>query len=274
MSVWRCPVCGGIFTEDSRSLVCAKRHTFDRARSGYVNLLPVNHKRTKDPGDNALMVQARRRFLSKGYYKPLSDALCRIVCGYMPENGILLDAGCGEGYYTKNVCSALETARKTAEVYGVDIAKCAVDAAAKSCRSADFSVASIFHLPLGNGICDVMMSLFAPYCGDEFRRVIKTGGKMILVIPGEEHLMGLKRAVYDNPYKNQVQDYKLDGFNFLGAEPVKDEIFLDNAEDIQSLFSMTPYYYKTGREEHRRLEALRELKTEISFIILQYEKEV
>ena len=97
---------------------------------------------------------------------------------------------------------------------------------------------------------------------------------MVLVIPGEMHLMGLKQAIYDKPYANEVQDYALEGFRFLGAERVEAEIFLENSEDIRSLFSMTPYYYKTGREEHRRLEELEELRTQISFEILQYEKEV
>ncbi len=274
MSIWSCPVCGEALTSEGRSLICSKRHTFDRAKSGYVNLLPVNRKRTKDPGDNVLMVKARRDFLSKDYYKPMSDALCNIVQGFMAEGSVLLDAGCGEGYYTKNVCTALESTGQAFSVYGVDIAKCAVDVAAKSCKAADFAVGSVFHLPVLDKSCDVLMSLFAPYCGEEFSRVLKPGGKMILVIPDENHLMGLKKAVYDKPYANRVQDYELQGFKFSGAEKVGSEIYLDNSEDIQSLFSMTPYFYKTGREEHKRLEALTELHTEIAFQILSYEKEV
>lgn len=274
MSIWSCPICGETLIAEGRSLICSKRHTFDRAKSGYVNLLPANRKRTKDPGDNAFMVKARRDFLSKDYYKPMSDALCKLVLDFMAEESVLLDAGCGEGYYTKNVCTALESAGRAFYVYGVDIAKCAVDAAAKNCKAADFAVGSVFHLPASDGICDVLMSLFAPYCGVEFSRVLKPGGKMILVIPDEDHLMGLKKAIYDKPYANQVQDYELQGFKFLGTEKVRSEICLDNSEDIRSLFSMTPYYYKTGRGEHKRLEALTELHTEIAFQLLSYEKEV
>lgn len=274
MSIWSCPVCGGAMERRERSLVCSKGHMFDYARSGYVNLLPVNRKRTKDPGDNALMVQARRSFLNAGYYKPLCDRLCGVLVPLSPAQGVLLDAGCGEGYYTKNAAEALAQSGKQMEVYGVDIAKCAVDAAAKSCKSAGFAVGSVFHLPVKDESCDVLMSLFAPYCGGEFQRVLKPEGKMVLVIPGKLHLMGLKQAIYDKPYANEVQDYALEGFRFLGAERVEAEIFLENSEDIRSLFSMTPYYYKTGREEHRRLEELEELRTQISFEILQYEKEV
>ncbi len=274
MNFWSCPICGEGLEAKDRSLVCSRNHTYDRARSGYVNLLPVSRKRTKDPGDNSLMVQARKSFLGKDYYKSMCDALCSIVCGFMPEGGVLLDAGSGEGYYTKNVCTALEEEGKAAKVLGVDIAKCAVDAAAKSCKAADFAVGSVFHLPVLSESCDVLMSLFAPYCGEEFMRVLKPYGKMVLVIPGENHLMGLKRAVYNKPYTNSVQEYTLSGFRFLGAEKIHGEIFMDSSEDIQNLFSMTPYYYKTGREEHSRLEALTELRTEIAFQILSYEKEV
>ncbi|MGN0630921.1 MAG: putative RNA methyltransferase [Ruminococcus sp.] len=272
MSIWICPVCSGLLSEKGRSLVCGKAHSFDMAKSGYVNLLSVTRKKTKNPGDNALMVNARRSFLSHGYYKPMSDRLCGVIDSFMSEKRVLLDAGCGEGYYTKNVADALLKNGKAPEIYGVDIAKCAADAAAKSCKNARFAVGSVFHLPAADNSCDVLMSLFAPYCGDEFKRVLKKDGKMVLVIPGKTHLWGLKKAVYDTPYENEVQDYALDGFEFLGTEKISYEIFLDNPEDIQSLFSMTPYYYKTGRKEHSRLEALTELHTEVSFEILQYRK--
>lgn len=272
MSIWSCPVCGEFLLKQGRSLVCKKNHSFDYARSGYVNLLPVSRKRTKAPGDNALMINARRSFLRNGYYKPMSDKLCEIVNTFIPSNGVLFDAGCGEGYYTKNVMEALCVNGKNPEIYGVDIAKCAADAAAKSCKEAEFAVGSVFHLPVIDKSSDVLMSLFAPYCGDEFRRVLKPDGKMILVIPGKDHLWGLKKAIYNMPYENNVQDYELSGFEFIGTEKVDFDIFIPNAEDIQNLFTMTPYYYKTGREEHIRLENLKELYTEVSFEILQYRR--
>ncbi len=272
--VWSCPVCGLPLDWQGRSLICTKGHTFDAARSGYVNLLPVSRKRTKDPGDNAQMVQARRAFLGAGYYQPLCARLCEVMEQCAVSGGTLLDAGCGEGYYTRHVAKHLEACNMAMQVCGVDIAKCAVDAAAKSCKRASFAVGSVFHLPVQEESCDVLMSLFAPYCGSEFQRVLKEKGRMLLVIPGKWHLMGLKEAIYETPYPNEVQDYHLDGFSFLGAEHVDAEIFLPCAEDIRNLFSMTPYYYKTGRAEHARLQALEQLRTQISFEILQYEKEV
>ncbi|MDE6019624.1 MAG: methyltransferase domain-containing protein [Ruminococcus sp.] len=272
MSIWSCPVCGENLLKREKSLVCKKNHSFDYARSGYVNLLPVSRKKTKLPGDNALMINARRSFLSRDFYKPMSDSLCNVVDTFMPYGGVLFDAGCGEGYYTKNVYQSLSDSDKNAEIYGVDISKYAADAAAKSCRTAKFAVGSVFHIPVIDNSCDVLMSLFAPYCGDEFRRVLKPNGKMILVIPGRRHLWGLKKAIYSAPYENNVQDYKLSGFEFLGTEKVDYEIILKSADDIQNLFTMTPYYYKTGIQEHMRLKSLSELSTEVSFEILKYRK--
>ena len=93
-----------------------------------------------------------------------------------------------------------------------------------------------------------------------------------MAIPAEDHLMSLKAAVYDKPYKNQTADYEVEGFDFLESRKISRSIFIDNPKDIQSLFSMTPYYYKTGEEGHRRLEALESLETEASFEVLIYKR--
>ena len=100
MSVWRCPICAASMQHEEHSLHCLNGHCFDLAKSGYVNLLPVQQKHTKQPGDNLQMVRARRDFLQAGYYQPFQQALCAMVVQAMPQQGILLDAGCGDGYYT------------------------------------------------------------------------------------------------------------------------------------------------------------------------------
>ncbi len=249
---------------------CAKGHTFDTARSGYVNLLPSNYKHAKNPGDNAVMMRARRKFLDAGHYAPLLQALEKAVVRCGKPGGVLIDAGCGEGYYTQGVSMALATAEKPMEIYGVDISKSAADAAAKRCPNARFAVGSVYHLPVTDRCCDVLMTIFAPYCGNEFRRILHKNGTMIMVIPGQQHLWGLKEAIYDVPYPNAVRDYALEGFELMQAEYVDSWLKLENPEDIQNLFQMTPYYYKTGREEHARLAQLQSLSTQISFEILQY----
>ena len=272
---WICPVCGRPLREEETRYACARGHSFDRAKSGYVNLLSGGGH-AKLPGDNRMMVRARRAFLEQGFYRPLAEALCGEMlalqrrCGW--EAPALLDAGCGEGYYTGAVMRALgETCRPA--VYGVDISKFALDAAAKQNRDCRFAVASVFHLPVAAGRADCLTSLFAPYCGTEFWRVLKPRGAMVMVIPGRFHLWELKEAVYDRPYENEVRDYALDGFSFRARRAVEDVITLERPEDIRSLFLMTPYYYKTSRQDQEKLFALERLRTRISFEILIYEKE-
>ena len=267
-----CPKCGEILNRNGNSLKCPKNHCYDLAASGYVNLLLSDMMNSKLPGDNKLMVNARRSFLSKGFYMPLANSFAKNVSEYAKNGCTILDAGCGEGYYTGKISEQLSASGKSADIFGIDISKNAVNAAAKRYKDICFAAASIFHLPFGDGSCDILATLFAPYCGEEFLRVLKKGGIMVMAIPGERHLWGLKKAVYDKPYLNEVKDYALDGFEFLGTEKISYDISLDNAEDIRSLFSMTPYYYKTSEEGHKRLEALVSLDTEVSFEILTYRK--
>ncbi len=261
-----CPKCGSALIREGKSFLCPQRHCFDIAKSGYVNLLTADRMNSALPGDNKLMVQSRKKFLDKGYYKPLADALCSTVLRYAQTGCTVLDAGCGEGWYTEKIAQALEDIN--AEILGIDISKFAADYAARRTKAAQFAVASVFHMPVETESCDIVTSLFAPWCGEEILRVLKGGGLLIMVIPSERHLWQLKCAVYDEPYPNEAKDYGLDGFEFLGTEKVAGEIFLPSNEDIKALFSMTPYFYKTGAEGHERLEKLERLATEIGFEVL------
>ena len=269
-SLFVCPLCGEKLTRRENSYFCPNGHCHDVAREGYTYLLPVNQKHSKAPGDDKAMAAARSAFLSKEYYAPLRDTLCQLVVSLTGDAPAVLDSGCGEGYYTEGVSKALAQADLQMETYGVDISKSAADAAAKRCPNAHFAVGSVYHLPVADRCCDMLMTIFAPYCGEEYHRVLHKGGTMLMVIPGQQHLWGLKEAIYDVPYPNAVRDYALDGFELIQAEYVDSWLKLDDPADIQNLFQMTPYYYKTGREEHARLEQLESLSTQISFEILQY----
>ena len=269
MSIFVCPVCGGSLGISGNSYTCPKGHSFDRAKSGYVNLLLSKHMGKTVHGDNKLMVQARRRFLDKGYYRPLCDALCDAVAENF-EGKAIIDAGCGEGYYTGAIIDRLKSQDIAADVCGIDISKAAVEYCARRCREAELAVASVFHIPVADSSCDMLVTLFAPYCGEEYRRVLKKGGVMIMAIPSEEHLWELKQAVYDTPYKNEVKPYELEGFTFVSARRVTYTMELGSSEDITALFSMTPYYYRTGREQQERLAQLQQLTTKADFELLVY----
>ena len=271
-----CPVCQTPITTTEDGGVCRKGHRFDRARSGYMHLLPANRKHAKNPGDDKLMVDARRKFLDKGYYRPLADTVSRLAGEWLAarpnQTPCVLDAGCGEGYYTTLLYDALCRRGLNPDVLGVDISKLALDKAAKRQKAIFYVVASVFHLPVPDACCDLLCSLFSPYCSEEYQRVIRPGGAMLLVIPGENHLWELKQAIYERPYKNQVKPFALEGFTLLDHMQVHDTIYLAEHNDIENLFKMTPYYYKTSEQDQARLLGRGELTTQIEFEVLLYRK--
>lgn len=271
MPTFLCPVCHNPLAGEA-SLRCDKGHCFDRSKSGYVNLLDIKQKRSKLPGDNKQMAAARRDFLNGGFYEPLSDAV-NSACEQLLANcnaPAVLDAGCGEGYYTERLFRFLEESGSCPELYGVDISKFALDIAAKRCKKAHFAVASAFHMPLPDASFDLILNLFAPYSGAEYIRLLKPEGYFLMAIPGENHLWELKQAVYPKPYKNKPKSPELEGFAFLSSQTIRYRLTLENGEDIQHLFAMTPYYYRTPEEGLKRLAALSHLEVQCEFELLLY----
>lgn len=263
-----CPVCGQALHFEEAACACENGHRFDRAREGYVNLLPPGH--SVHTGDSPEMVRARRAFLSRGYYTPLAETLGRAAAEMTPPGGMLLDAGCGEGYYTARMASACGPDVCTA---GFDIAKEAAKKAAKNCPAAFFAVGGIFHMPILSGAVDCLASVFAPYSAEEFARVVRPGSFVLAVVPGRRHLFGVKRVVYDTPYENDEQGYDLPGFTPAGRRTVAADIQLATPDDIRSLFSMTPYFWKSPKEGVERLYSLETLETPIEFVLLFYRRE-
>ena len=122
-----CPVCGGALHREERSLRCGAGHCYDIARQGYVNLLRTNRSKDKRHGDDKRMVAARTAFLDAGYYAPLRDAVAAAATEYTSGDAGVLDAGCGEGYYTAHVLHTLQAQGKSPSVCGVDISRDALN---------------------------------------------------------------------------------------------------------------------------------------------------
>ena len=118
MSLFRCPVCKAPLAREARAYACPSGHSYDLAREGYAYLLPPNQKHSAAPGDDRRMAQARRDFLSKGYYAPLLNTLCCQILSLCGESPVILDAGCGEGYYTAGIFQALEKFRRVLRLGG------------------------------------------------------------------------------------------------------------------------------------------------------------
>ena len=282
--LWRCPVCGGdlsVLPEEKR-YACEKRHSFDIARQGYVNLLLPQKRGSQQPGDSPDMVRARSGFLEGGYYEGFSDgvnALC--LDALRSENkysAVLADAGCGEGYYTVRLCRALSENGISARFAGFDLARDAVLRGAKRANAAGyakevtFAAASLFEMPLQDASLDGVVNLFAPTSDAEFARVLRPGGFLLLAVPAEEHLWGFKAALYDHPYKNEVRRDILPHFTLSEIRRVSYDITLRTPEDIGNLFLMTPYYWKTSVSDREKLSRLETLPTEVSFDLLLYRR--
>lgn len=265
-----CPKCKGELTLDLNTKKCKNNHAFDRAKAGYYNLLLGAGGGTH--GDNADMVLARRDFLSRGYYEPLADRLAALVADVTPHGGCVLDAGCGEGYYTDKIERALALRDSRSNVLAFDISRDAVKNAAKRNRAISLAVATSYDMPLGDGTVDTVFNAFSPLAIPEVLRVLRTGGRFVMVYPGRDHLFGLKSLIYKTPYKNEPQDTTLDGFKLLSHDTLSYVIRLDNGDAIRSLFMMTPYAYRTSREDRERVLSLSEVSTEVEFIIDVYEK--
>lgn len=265
-----CPKCRGALTELDRVKRCAAGHSFDRAREGYYNLLLSSGGGVH--GDNREMVQARRDFLAKGYYRPMARRLSELVLAHTPKCGCVLDAGCGEGYYTDIVENELFLRDGESNLLAYDISKDAVRLASRKNRRVSFAVAGSYDMPVADAYVDTVINVFSPLALDEVRRVLKKGGTFLMVYPDAEHLFALKAAVYDKPYKNSPADTELDGFLHLDTARVEYTMDLCCKEDIRALFMMTPYAYRTGERERGRVQELSHLECEARFCIGVYRK--
>lgn len=272
MSLFCCPNCGEKLERREHAIMCPKGHSFDIARSGYVNLLLSQQIKAKHHGDDKAMVAARRDFLDLDYYDPMRQTMLDLAETAAVPGMAVLDSGCGEGYYTAELTRRLEQKGFAPKTAAIDISKDALILAAKRCPEAEYAVASCFHLPVAENSVDLLLSVFAPYSGDEFLRVLRPGGHLLMVIPLEYHLWGLKQAIYEHPYQNEVKDYALDGFLLEEHRELRYSIHLDTQEKIHNLFLMTPYYYKTSASDQAKVAALDSLDTPIEFGVLLYRR--
>ena len=179
---------------------------------------------------------------------------------------------CGEGYYTAQVLHTLQQQGRMPSVCGVDISRDALICAHRRAPELTLAVASIAHLPVADASCDLLLNVFAPHDAGEFARVLRPRGVLLRVIPLERHLWGLKCAVYDRPYENEVPDPALPGFALAARRELRGTITLRSQAEIEALFCMTPYYYKTGARDQAKLRALDTLTTETEFALLIYKK--
>lgn len=273
-SLFCCPLCGTPLEREKTRWLCPAGHSFDRAAAGYVHLLPANKKHSKDPGDDKAMVAARTAFLDKGYYQPLRDALCQEVAEYAVNfpDPVLLDSGCGEGYYTAGLFQALCEEELAPQIAGVDLSKAALRRAAKRLPEGEFAVASVYHLPLPDASADVLVNIFSPLAIAEFARVLRPWGLFCYAVPSARHLWEMKEVLYQKPYENPVKREEYAGFLWRAVKEIRYTVNLEEQGDIMALFHMTPYAWKTPKEGIARLKELDRLHCQIGFDLHFYQK--
>lgn len=248
---YRCPNCRLALAEEDNGFACTNGHRYDRAKEGYVNLLPGGRLRGRPSGDDEAMVRARRTVFDAGLYAPIIDAVATVI----EEEGVrtdgdavhLLECGSGEGSYL-----AAAAARVRAEAWGIDVSKPAARLAARRHRNHHYAVASTYHLPFDDRAFDVLMSVFAPRPYEEMMRVLRTGGHAVVVRPGPQHLAELKALVYADPRQHR-DPATLDGQEWpapVRVVPVQFELVLDDPGLRLALLEMTPYWW-SARPERR-----------------------
>ncbi len=239
-ALYICPLCKSPLTLDEKIYQCQQKHCYDLAKEGYVNLLPVQFKHSKNPGDNKAMVNARRDFLEQGYYQPLASRLVDLKKQFSDADLPVLDAGCGEGFYTHQ--------HKHAEnlVYGVDIAKEAIKKAAKKYNDCHFSVATLSQLPFSDNYFGCIVSIYAPILEGEFTRSLKTDGYLITVTPAQRHLFELKALIYENAQPHDEEKCPIKDLSLIHQENLSYAMTLKTGTDTLNLLSMTPFAFKAS----------------------------
>lgn len=251
MTAFICPLCQTSFQQKNNSLVCNNNHHFDIAKEGYVNLLPVQAKGSKQPGDNQQMMIARRNFLDSDGYLPLAQKIVQLAKHYLQgiDAAQILDLGCGEGYYTNLVANALPEH----QVYGLDISKVAVRYAAKRYKNVNFCVASAFQVPIADNDLDMIIRIYAPSKAQELARLINKNGYLITVTPAPGHLLQLREVIYEQVKAHPEEHQQLPGLQKLVKVRLNYCLDIQQPQQLIDLINMTPFAWKMSQEKRDKL---------------------
>ena len=127
-------------------------------------------------------------------------------------------------------------------------------------------------MPVFDDMVDAVVNIFAPCVEEEYLRVLKQNGILIVVQAGKEHLMGLKRVLYESAYENDTRADLPTEIELICEERLKYNIDVVGNENLQALFAMTPYYWRTSLEDAKKLEGLEKINTDIDIIFSVYRK--
>jgi len=261
-----CPLDGTAFDASGQQLVCTNGHCFDVAKQGYANLLLVQQKASKDPGDSKAMMVARSRFLDKGVYQPIATRLNELACTQAGLD-VVLDAGCGDGYYLDCLQQVWPTATTTAFV-GLDVSKWAIMAAAKRNAELVWLVGTNKHPPLQAATVDLILAVFGFPCYAPFHSILKPNGRLIVVESGPQHLIELREIIYPSiKAHTPTADVAIpEGFELAETTALTYQTESLQHAQIMDLLTMTPHLYRATQEGKAAAEALSEIQLTVDVV--------
>lgn len=274
-----CPIDGNKLTQQEKQFICDDGHAFDIARQGYVNLLPVQHKRSKQPGDSKAMVLARAHFLDTGIYQPIASMLTELVSAQLSDDSdsCILDAGCGEGYYFYYLMDyfSKDSQSNNLSFIGLDISKDAIIQATKRNKQTSWIVGTNRQPPVIEESIDIILCMFGFVSIDAFKKVLKPGGKIIMVDPGSDHLKELREIIYSEVKTAKKSDSTLleyPEFSLVETKSLRFEKSVDDNEQINNLLLMTPHFYRASKQGKEAACELGELNITVDVVFKVYEK--
>ena len=310
MSLFICPLCQSPLQPADHTWRCdgslnpkQTTHPFDVARQGYINLLPVQQKKSKAPGDSQQSIEARKRFLNAGHYQPLNDLICqKMTALLMAKKASLkqknkpinwLDIGCGEGYYTQAMAqtgmdmliaadiskpAVVELAR-TSKALGRLWYQGAEEAKEDGTYAAAIYplVTSAAHLPLRAHSINGISSIFSPILPAAFNEALSDAGYLIIAKPDIGHLATMREALFDDVREHDSEKFLQElapYFQLLETHHVSSSLNL-SAEELADLMTMTHYAYRARSDKRQALlaeVAAQPFATEAKFVIYILQK--
>ena len=318
MSLFICPLCQSPLTPAADTWRCdgslspkQTSHPFDVARQGYINLLPVQQKKSKAPGDSQASIDARQRFLNAGYYEPLQVFICQQMAQLLAQDNLIteptieqnktsvnwLDIGCGEGYYTQAMA---QTGMDV--LVAADISKPAVASLAKVSKTANRLwyqqsdeqkgtqnntpnkmaaiyplVTSAANLPLAPHSMAGISSIFSPILPEAFAKALQDKGYLLIAKPDVGHLTTIREALFDSVREHDSDKFLHElapYFTLIATHYINTALSL-SADALADLLTMTPYAYRARSEKRQALLATAKTQafdTEAKFVVYILQK--
>ena len=220
-----CPFCQQALFLSENSLKCKNKHSFDLAKFGYVNLAP-QVKQSKDYDKSNF--QNRQLILEAGFYQPILKKLLEILSS-LSQHDNLLDIGCGEGYYARNLQAQLPAKH----IYAFDLSKESIQLAAKSDHSltVNWFVGDLAHIPIQDASMDMILDIFSPANYQEFQRVLQKNGLLIKIIPSSQHLQEIRSIVAEQLTNTNYSNHKI-------IEHFEEAFTITNSYDVAATFNL------------------------------------